>query len=191
MPAFGFPIKPTSAIIFNSRRIRRTSGSPPGVDSRVCAIGRGFESHIPLASLSPLGNNDLVPFVLEVLDGKTTFRIQHDRSWGNIDIQVGGGGAVPLGALAGLATLRFPVLSMGKRGETIHTFTGTQDHTPATAAIAPIGTAFGDVLFPPEADAAITALAGLDADLYFIDEHGDLLGVLRESAQYKKGMAPE
>jgi hypothetical protein len=41
----------------------------------------------------------------------------------------------------------------------------------AAAAIAARRTAPGDILFPPESDATVAAIAGFDQNLCFIDKH--------------------
>ena len=54
---------------------------------------------------------------------------------------------------------------------------GGHEDVAAVAAVAAGGTAAGDELFAPEGHAAIAAVAGLDANSGFIDEHFPLPSV--------------
>ena len=46
-----------------------------------------------------------------------------------------------------------------------------KDDIPAVSAVAAVGAATGNVLLPPEADAAVAAVAGLDEYFDLIDKH--------------------
>jgi hypothetical protein len=68
-------------------------------------------------------------------------------------------------------------------GQGIQFGVGLQVDAAAIAAIAAIGAAEGDVFLPPEADATVAAVAGLDPDDDFIDEfHGVLRTVDKRKA---------
>ena len=64
---------------------------------------------------------------------------------------------------------------------------GAHEDVAAVAAVAAGGTAAGDEFFAAEGHAAVAAVAGFDADLCFVDEHGagrsTLLGV--SSAEWR------
>ena len=52
---------------------------------------------------------------------------------------------------------------------------GHQIDAAAIPAVAPVGSAKGDVFFPPEADAAVAAVAGFDSNSRFVNKfHGVL-----------------
>ena len=89
--------------------------------------------------------------------------------------QVLAGGPVAIGAGAVLARLGLPRLAMGEHGEAIDAFAGDEDHAAAVAAVAAVGAAQGDVLFPPEADATVAPLARLETNHHFIDKHSSLV----------------
>jgi hypothetical protein len=47
-----------------------------------------------------------------------------------------------------------------------------EDHTAAVPSVAAVGTAAGDVLLTPEADAPGAPIAALDENIDLVDEHG-------------------
>ncbi len=65
------------------------------------------------------------------------------------------------------------MFAVGKRGQTIDAGLGAENHAAAVAAVAAIGSAERDVLFAAEADATVSAVAGIDLDFDAIDEHGE------------------
>jgi hypothetical protein len=67
------------------------------------------------------------------------------------------------------------MLAMGDLGETVGASDGAHDHAAAVTAVAAVGPPLGDVLFPPEADAASTAITTFDVKNDAIDEHNGIL----------------
>ncbi len=65
-----------------------------------------------------------------------------------------------------------PMFAVGKRRQTVDAGFGAKDHAAAVTAVAAIGSAERDVLFAAEADATVSAVAGIDLDFHAIDEHG-------------------
>ena len=89
--------------------------------------------------------------------------------------QIGAASPGTIGAPAVLAALGAKPPGKTVIGQGIQFGVGPQVDTAAIAAIAAVGTAEGNVFLPPEADAAVAAVAGLDPDDDLIDEfHGVL-----------------
>ncbi len=91
------------------------------------------------------------------------------------DRKILAGRAVAIGAAAVNARLGLPRFAMGEHGEAVDSFASDKDHAAAVAAVAAVGSAQRDVLFPPEADATVAALAGLETNHHFIDKHRSLV----------------
>ena len=80
------------------------------------------------------------------------------------------------GTVLVLAPSVFPPLSAQERAEAEvgkgpDVGVDDEDNVAAFAAVAPVGAAAVDILLPPEAHTATASVAGLDGNLYFIDEH--------------------
>ena len=101
-------------------------------------------------------------------------RVEDHRAGRDGKEQVFGRRAVTVVAAAALAAFGLPLLAMGQRGEAIDAFLGHENDAAAVAAVAAVGTAAGNVLLPPEAQAAVAAAAGLHGDFDFVNEHGAL-----------------
>ena len=78
---------------------------------------------------------------------------------------------MPLRPLAGVAALGLPVFPVRKCIETVYPLLGTDDHTAAVAAVSPVRSSSGHVLFPSEANAPVAPPPGFHEDLNFVNEH--------------------
>ena len=126
------------------------------------ALATGEEDHA-VAVLGELGHEAAGAF-LEYLG---TGRHGHDevRTIGARALAAHPGGAIAGGAV-GLPAV----------GLEVALITVAQEHdVAALAAIAAIGATLGDELLATEADAPVPAVAGLEDDLGFVDEHGPMV----------------
>ena len=86
------------------------------------------------------------------------------------------GVAVEAGAVgthAVLAALRLVLRVVAEVDEGVMALRADHDHVAASAAVAARGSAAGHELLPAEGHATVAAVAGLDANLSLIDEHGE------------------
>ena len=102
----------------------------------------------------------------------TTLSARHSRRLGPArlirhGVWIGAACGVLLAALAVAGPQVAPIAQIEERREGR---VGLEDHVAALAAVATIGATAGDVLLPPEADAAGPAVAGAGGDLGLIDE---------------------
>ncbi len=137
------------------------------------AVGRGFEIGVAEAAIAAARQQDLVADLVEI--GQQRFAILFvdlgaDR---NFQDQVFAAGAVAVLAHAVAAALRLVVLQIAVIDQGIQPVHRARDHVAAMAAVAAIGAAELDEFFAPERHAAVTAGAGLNVDLGFVEEfHG-------------------
>ena len=95
----------------------------------------------------------------------------------NDDFQISAAAAGAVGAHTVLATLSAKAPRVAVIDQSIEFRVGAQVNAAPVAAIAPVGAPKRDVFLAAEADAAVAAIAGFDADDHFIDEfHGVLRG---------------
>ncbi len=95
----------------------------------------------------------------------------------NDDFQISAAAAGAVGAHTVLATLSAKTPRVAVIDQSIEFRVGAQVNAAPVAAIAPVGATKRDVFLAAEADTAVAAIAGLDADDHFIDKfHGVLRG---------------
>src|SRR5664279_2851062 len=70
-----------------------------------------------------------------------------------------------------LATLPLVLRVIAEMDQRVVALRGLHDHVAAAAAVAARGSAPGHKFLPPKGHAAVAAVAGFDANSYFIDEH--------------------
>lgn len=87
---------------------------------------------------------------------------------------------------AGLAVLGTEVALVAQVHQGVEALVGDHIDTAAITAVAAVGTAEGDVLLAAEADAAVAALARLDADIRFIYEFHLLLPLTAAAGRPKR-----
>ena len=171
LPALGMPTRPTSAMSLSSRRRFRSWPGLPGSNSRGAWFVEVAKALLPLPPLPPRQTSTFIPGFVEVLEQQVQVGVVDQRSRRDGDDQVLAVGAGHVLALAGLAVLRLPVVPAGEVQQRVLVRGGLEVHVAAVAAVAAVRPAFGDELLPAEAHAAVAAVAGLDVDFGFIDEH--------------------
>ena len=68
LPAFGLPIRPTSAMTFSSRMSSRDSGFAAGGELARRAIGRAFEAQVAFAAAAAAGRDDAIAGTRQILE---------------------------------------------------------------------------------------------------------------------------
>ena len=131
---------------------------------------RTGEMGVALAAAPSPGDDAAVARFDEVGQRRVGAGVVNDRAAGDVDRQVLAVGAVAQGAAAGQAAFggeTASVLIIGKRQQIL---SGLDDDAAAVAAVAAVGSAFGNELFASETDAAVAAMAGFDVDPHEIDK---------------------
>ena len=134
------------------------------------AVGRGLEMRVAEAAIAALRQQHLVAELVEIGEqGLAVFLIDlgADR---HLQDQVLAVGAVAVLAHAIAAALRLVVLQIAVIDQGIEPVHRARDHVATVPAVAAIGPAELDEFFAPERDAAVSAGAGLDVDLGFVEE---------------------
>ena len=90
--------------------------------------------------------------------------------------------AAPVAAFAMAAALGFMLGIEPKMKQRVVMLARDHDDIPAAASISAAGAAAWHELLTPEGKAAVTAVAGLDVDFNFVDEH-----VIRPTAPFSRG----
>ena len=134
-------------------------------------VGGGGEVLVAAAAATAAGDDDLVVGVGEVVDELAGVVVVEDGADGDFEDGVLAGGAGHVGAEAVAAALGLPLGVEAEVDEGVVGERGAHEDVAAVAAVAAGGTAAGNEFFAAEGHAAIAAVAGLDADSCFIDEH--------------------
>src|SRR5207302_43763 len=100
-----------------------------------------------------------------------TVAVENDGTRRHGEDQVAALPAVAVGALAGGALLGVPVFAVDDLGQAVGAGDGAEEDVAAVAAVAAVGAALGDVLLPPETEAAPPAVAAFDKNGDPIHEH--------------------
>ena len=134
-------------------------------------VGGGGEVLVAAAAATAAGDDDLVVGAGEVVDELAGVVVVEEGADG--DVEDGGlaGGAGHVGAEAVAAALGLPLGVEAEVDEGVVGERGAHEDVAAVAAVAAGGTAAGDEFFAAEGHAAVAAVAGLDSDLGFVDEH--------------------
>ena len=135
------------------------------------AIRRRLEPRVSFARFATLGGDDLISLMRQITQDKVILGVEHQSAGGYLKNQIVAVLARFVRPAAVRAVARLPEFLMRKAREIIDAVAGDDDHAPSFAAVAAVRAAAGDVLLPPEAHAAIAAVAGLDFDLNAVDEH--------------------
>ena len=136
-------------------------------------VGAGGEVLVAAAAAPALGDDDLLVGLLEVVNQLAGFLVvkrRADRDLQNDGVAVEAGA---VGAQAVFAALRLVLRVIAEVNQCVVALRADHNDVAATAAVAARGPAAGNELLAPEGHAAVAAVAGLDANFCFIDEHGD------------------
>src|SRR5690606_39217919 len=120
-----------------------------------------------------LGHDQALSTQGQIADDLPGIGIEYRGAHGYWQYQIGGGAAAAIAAppLLAIASAKGALVAVVDQGVEIGV--GDQDHVATVATVATVGAAAGHIFFPPKAQAAVAALAGMDADGCFIDEfHG-------------------
>ena len=126
----------------------------------------------PLPPFPPRAATNCSPATHQVLDHELLFGIQHDGAWRHVDGEVLA--ATPMAVRATPVPPAFgpPHPSVCQCRQTVDAFRRQNDHAAAVAAIATVGTAFGNVALAAETAATVATVASRYLDLDAIDKHG-------------------
>ena len=170
LPTLGKPTRPTSASSFSSSWTSSSSPGVPGLANRgTCRVGVA-KWVLPQPPLPPLamtwgssaGHIRQQAAGLGVLDQGAAGHGDHQVRGAFAKAAVAPAVLSPLGGVLAL------VAEIRQGGEVV---VHLEHNAAAPAAVAPIGTAGGHVLFPVEGDGAVAPIPGFDFDFRGIDEH--------------------
>src|SRR5690606_10180054 len=108
--------------------------------------------------------------VREIAERLAGVDILDERAPRHFDVEILARDAGPVVARPAAAARRAKAPLHAEVRERVDSLASDQQHVAAVAAVAAIGSAARAELLPPEADAAITAAAGLNVDIGFVDE---------------------
>lgn len=158
-------------------------GTGFGVAGRL--VDGGSEMPVTAAAFSGLGDDGAFFRGVEVGEEDIVVVVVDEGAWRDADEEVVGAFSGHFFTHAVLAVVGVPVMSPREVEEGIFVGVSEEDDGSAIAAVAAVGSAFRDVLFTAEGDAAVTAVAGFDFDDGFVDEHGN-----PDSAKARSGGRP-
>src|SRR5437667_405925 len=97
--------------------------------------------------------------------------VRHQGADRHLQLDIGAVGAMFLVAGAILPPAGLVIAPVAEIDERRQVRIRDHDHAAAAAAVPPVGAAARDVLFAPEADGAVAAVAGLDVDRNLVNKH--------------------
>ena len=107
----------------------------------------------------------------EVRDQLAGRGVRHQGADRHLQLDIGAVGAMFLVAGAILPPAGLVIAPVAEIDERRQVRIRDHDHAAAAAAVPPVGAAARDVLFAPEADGAVAAVAGLDVDRNLVNKH--------------------
>ena len=131
--------------------------------------GRG-KKRIPLAALSPPGNEDPAVGLGQIGQYLAVVSVTNERPGWHADNTVRGVASVLVLAAAVLAAGGPYMLAIAQVEQGAELRIDLENHTPAVAAVAAVRTASGAVLFAQEADTALAAVTRFDKNPNFINK---------------------
>ena len=164
---------PASAISFSLQPDIHLLALLPGIGVARRLIGRGFEVGIAEAAIPAAEQHDAVAWRGQIGDQRLAVGIENLRAGRQLQHDVGASGAGAVLAFAVAALLGLEMLLVAVVEQRVQIGDAFDDNVAAFAAVAAVRTAELDELLPPEADAAIAAIARAHIDLGLIEElHG-------------------
>jgi hypothetical protein len=144
------------------------------------AVGRGLEMRIAEAAVAAAGERRALPDRGEIGQQGLAVLFVDLGSHRHLEHDVVRVGAVAVLAHAAAAALGLEMLLVAVVDQGVEALDRHRDHVAALAAVAAAGPAEFNELFAAERHAAVSAVAGADENLGFIEEfHGVPFGVLR------------
>ena len=134
-------------------------------------VGAGGEVLVAAASAAAFGDDDGLVGVGEVVDELAGVVVVEEGADGDLEGGVFAGLAGAVGAEAVAAALGFVLRVEAEVDEGVVAERGRHEDVAAVAAVAAGGAALGNEFFAAEGHAAVAAVAGLDADSCFVNEH--------------------
>jgi hypothetical protein len=134
-------------------------------------VDGGGKVLIAAASATTFGDDDAFIGGFEIVDQLARVLVEERGADGNLEDDGVAVEAGAVGAHAMLAALALVLGVVAEVDEGVVALRADHDDVAAVAAVAAGGTAAGDEFFAAEGHAAIAAVAGLDANFCFIDEH--------------------
>ena len=133
-------------------------------------VGGGGEAGVAQPAAAAGGGEKGLFGLGQVGEHNAAVRILDDRAERHADDAVLAAPAVLVAALAAAAVVRPEVGPVTEIDERAQVAVGHQKDVPALAAIAAVGPAPGHEFFPPETDAAVTAVTGFHKELGLVDK---------------------
>ena len=132
----------------------------------------GGEGGVPPASPTATRYDEAVTRLKQLTQHLPAIAILHGRTWRHSQHQVLPGGARLLLSTTVPTTLRPIMLSVVVVEQGGKLEIRYQQNVTTAPTVASIGSAAGNVLLPPEGQAAVAAVAGVGVDDCLVDEHG-------------------
>ena len=128
------------------------------------------EPGVAPTSLPASGYDKSLVFPGQVLEFLSTLPVPDDRAPRDGKKEVLCAAALLIFSLSVLTSFGVVMLAVTKIEEGGKLAVGLQNYVPAFSPVAAVGTSAGNILFAAKTDAAVSSIAGLDEDFYFIDE---------------------
>ena len=143
------------------------------------AIDAGFEVDVAKATLSTAGEQDRLTVGVEVGDDLAGVLVGDHRADRNVQGDIAAALAVAIARAAVFASLREELAGVAILDQGVEVAVGDDVNTTAASAVSPVRAAFRFVLFAPERDDAVAAIAGGNIDFCLVDK-------LHETASFGK-----
>src|SRR5207249_3168848 len=131
----------------------------------------GGEMLVALAALTAESHREALTGVGEIAEALAAHLVVHHGAHRQLELDAVAVGPCAIAAFAVASALRLMLGVKTKLQESILVLGGNHNDIAAAPAIAAARPAARDVLLAAESEAAVAAIAGLDENSYFIDEH--------------------
>ena len=174
LPAFGYPTRPTSARSFSRNRSTRCSPGSQAQTSRR-AVRRRRERRVSSTSSSAARDEHAISDVAQVRERNQfiAMLVVDDGPRRNLEFHVCAAITGAVGAQTVLAALRIEFWMETVRDERVLVLAGDEVDRSARAAVPAVRAAARYAHLPAEGHAAVAAIARVDLNVYFVDEHGE------------------
>src|SRR4051812_8078254 len=134
-------------------------------------VRRSREVLVAASTASPVCHDHALVGLREIVDQLAALNVVDDCAYWSLHDDVRAGLAGAVGAFAVASALRVVFGIEAEVNQRVMRLTRFHDHIAAATTVAARGAAARDELLPAEGNAPVAAVAGLDADFRFVDEH--------------------
>ena len=134
-------------------------------------VGGAFEMPVAAPAFAAAGDHDGFSRHVEIGQKDFMLFIENQRTGRDGDDEILAAEAGHFLTHAGFAAFGAPMVPAGEIEKGVFIGIGDEDDAAAVAAVASFGSALGNIFFAAEGDATVPAVAGVDFDDGFVNEH--------------------